>query len=163
MKIDHFSTTLGVENDIESHCYVKYIIVPAIFANVIMPRRHTQKGVIDDLHSTTVYFRVFTNFSISDGKVGWNLLRELVKRVEGLVDKLEISTRFVNCTVNSASNRSDRFLCPPFPYFYCFKYFDNFFISLNHRTFEVVTRIYRYPGAKSLKNHNLKTLVRIYL
>ena len=37
MKIDHLSTTLGVENDVESHCYVKYIIVPANFANVIMP------------------------------------------------------------------------------------------------------------------------------
>ena len=39
MKIDHLSTTLGVENDVESHCNVKYIIVPANFALVIMPRR----------------------------------------------------------------------------------------------------------------------------
>ena len=64
MKIDHLSTTLGVGNNIESHWYVKYIIVPANFANVIIPRRHTQNGVIDDLHSTTVYFRVFLNFSV---------------------------------------------------------------------------------------------------
>ena len=53
----HLSAILGVENAVESHCNVKYIIVPANFANVIMPRRHTQNGVIDDLHSTTVYFR----------------------------------------------------------------------------------------------------------
>ena len=64
MKIDHLSTTLGVGNDVESHCNVKYIIVPANFANVIMPRRHAQKGAIDDLHSTTVYFRVFLIFSV---------------------------------------------------------------------------------------------------
>ena len=64
MKIDHLITTLGVENDVESHCYVKYIIVPANFANVIMPRRHVQNGVIDDLHLTTVYFRVFLNYSV---------------------------------------------------------------------------------------------------
>ena len=64
MKIDHLSTKLGVENAVESHCNVKYIIVPANFANVIMPRRHTQNGFIDDLHSTTVYFRVFLNFSV---------------------------------------------------------------------------------------------------
>ena len=61
MKIDHLSTTLGVENDVESHCNVKYIISLANFANVIMPKRHAQ---IDDLHSTTVYFRVFFNFSV---------------------------------------------------------------------------------------------------
>ena len=53
MKIDHLSTTLGVENDVVSHCYVKYIIIPANFANIIMPRRHAQNGVIDDLHATT--------------------------------------------------------------------------------------------------------------
>ena len=64
MKIDHLSTTLGVENDVESHCNIKYLIVPANFVNVIMPRRHAQNGVIDDLHSTTVYFRVFSNFSV---------------------------------------------------------------------------------------------------
>ena len=64
LKIDHLSKTLGLENDIESHCGDKSIIVPANFANVIMPRRHAQNGVIDDLHSTTVYFRVFLNFSI---------------------------------------------------------------------------------------------------
>ena len=64
MKIDLLSTTSGVENDVESHCNVKYIIVPANFANVIMPRRHAQKGVIDDLHSTTVYFSVFLNFCV---------------------------------------------------------------------------------------------------
>ena len=64
MKIDHLSTTLGVANDVESRCNVKNIIVPANFANVIMPRGHAQNGVIDDLHSTTVYFRVFTNFSV---------------------------------------------------------------------------------------------------
>ena len=64
MKIDHLSTTSGVENDVESHCYVKYIIVPANFANVIMPRCHAQNGVINDLHLTTVYFRVFLNFSV---------------------------------------------------------------------------------------------------
>ena len=63
MKIDHLSKTLGVENNVESHCNVKYIIVPANFPNV-MPRRHAQNGVIDDLHSTTVYFRVFLNFSV---------------------------------------------------------------------------------------------------
>ena len=55
-KIDHLSTTLGEENDAESYCNVKYIIVPANFANVIMPRRHALNGVIEDLHSTTVYF-----------------------------------------------------------------------------------------------------------
>ena len=64
MKIDHLSTRLGVANDVESRCKVKNIIVPTYFANVIMPRRHAQNGVIDDLHSTTVYFRVFTNFSV---------------------------------------------------------------------------------------------------
>ena len=58
MKIDHLSTTLGVKNDVES--LGQNIIVPAKFANVIMPRRYEQNGVIDDLHSTTVYFRVFT-------------------------------------------------------------------------------------------------------
>ena len=63
-KIEYLSTTLGVVNDVESHCNVKYIIVPANFANVIMPRRRTQNGVIDDLHLTTVYFRVFLNFSV---------------------------------------------------------------------------------------------------
>ena len=62
MKIDHLSTTLGVENDVESHCNVKYIIVPANFANIIMPRRHAQNGVIDDLHSTTVDFRDLLKF-----------------------------------------------------------------------------------------------------
>ena len=41
MKIDHLSMTLGVKNDVESHCNVKYIIVPANFANVIMPS-HTK-------------------------------------------------------------------------------------------------------------------------
>ena len=66
MKINHLSTctTLGVENDIESHCNVKYITVPVNFTNVIMLRRHAQIGIFDDLHSTTVYFRVFTNFSV---------------------------------------------------------------------------------------------------
>ena len=64
MKIDHLSTTLGVRNDVESHWNVKYIIVTANFANVIMPRRHAQNGVINDLHSTTVYLRVFLNFSV---------------------------------------------------------------------------------------------------
>ena len=64
MKIDHLSTTLGVEYDVESYYNAKYIIIPANFADVIMPRRHAQNGVIDDLHSTTVYFRVFTNFSV---------------------------------------------------------------------------------------------------
>ena len=64
MKIDDLSTTLGVENDVESHCYVQYIIVPANFANVIMPRRHKQNCVVDNLHSTTVYFRVFLNFYV---------------------------------------------------------------------------------------------------
>ena len=60
MKIDHLSTTLGVENDVESHCNVKYIIDPANFANVIMPRRHAQTGAIDDLHSTK--FCLFQGF-----------------------------------------------------------------------------------------------------
>ena len=55
--------------------------------------------------------------SPSDGKFGWNILGELVKRVEGLVNKLEISTRYVKCSLKSASNRFDLFLCPPFPYF----------------------------------------------
>ena len=64
MEIDHLSTTLGVVNGGESHCNVIYIIVPANFANIIMPRRHAQNGVIDDLHSTTVYFRVFLNVSV---------------------------------------------------------------------------------------------------
>ena len=63
MKIDHLSTTLGVANDVESRCNVKNIIVPAKFANIIMPS-HAQNGVIDDLHWTTVYFRVFINFSV---------------------------------------------------------------------------------------------------
>ena len=40
MKIDHLSTTLGVENDVKSHCNVKYIIVSANFDNVIIPRRN---------------------------------------------------------------------------------------------------------------------------
>ena len=71
MKIDHLSTTLGVENDVESHCNVKNIIVPANFANVIMPRRHALNGVIDDWHLTTVYFRV-SQISPSNGKFGWN-------------------------------------------------------------------------------------------
>ena len=48
MKIDHLHTTLGVVNDVESHYNVKYIIVPANFANVIMPRRHAQISVIDN-------------------------------------------------------------------------------------------------------------------
>ena len=43
-------------------------------------------------------------------------LGELVKRVGGLVNKLEISTRYVSSSVKSASNRFYRFLCPPFPY-----------------------------------------------
>ena len=58
------SMMLGVANDVENSCNVKNIIIPANFANVIMPKRHAQNGVIDDLHSTTVYFRVFTNFSV---------------------------------------------------------------------------------------------------
>ena len=61
MKIDHLTPMLGVENVVESHCNVKYIIVPANFDNVIMTR---QNGVIDDLHSTTVYFNVFLIFSV---------------------------------------------------------------------------------------------------
>ena len=73
MKSDHLSTALVVENDFESHCNVKYIIVLANFANVIMPIPHAQNGVIDDLHSTTVYFRVFLNFPVN-GKFGWNIL-----------------------------------------------------------------------------------------
>ena len=64
MKIDLLSTTFGVENDVESHCNFKYINVPANFTNGIMLRRHAQNGVIDDLHLTTVYFRVFLNFSV---------------------------------------------------------------------------------------------------
>ena len=64
MKIDHLSTTLGVENDAESHCNIKYIIVPAKLANDIIPRHHAQNGVIYDLHWTTVCFRVFTNCSV---------------------------------------------------------------------------------------------------
>ena len=63
MKIYNLSTTLDVENDVDGHCNVKCIIVPANFANVIMLRHQAQNGVIDDLHSTTVDFRVFTNFS----------------------------------------------------------------------------------------------------
>ena len=51
----------GVSN---KHCLLHFFIVPANFANVIMLRHHTQNGVTDDLHSTAVYFRVFTNFSI---------------------------------------------------------------------------------------------------
>ena len=34
--------------------------------------------------------------SPSNGKFGWNILGELVKRVEGLDNKLEISTGYVN-------------------------------------------------------------------
>ena len=64
MKIDDLSTPLGVENDVDSHCNVKYIIVPANFANVIMPRRNTQNCVINNLQLTTVYFRVFLNFFV---------------------------------------------------------------------------------------------------
>ena len=64
MKINRLSTKLSVENDVESHCNLKYIIVLAKFANVIMPRRHAQNGVIGGLHSTTVYFRVFSKFSV---------------------------------------------------------------------------------------------------
>ena len=64
MKIDHLSTAFGVENDVESHCNVIYKIVPANFANVIMRRRHAQNGIFDNLHSTTVYFRVFLKFSV---------------------------------------------------------------------------------------------------
>ena len=67
MKINHLSTILGVEDDVESHCNVKYIIVPANFINVIMPRRHTKNGV-NDLHLTTVYF--FSKISPSNGKLG---------------------------------------------------------------------------------------------
>ena len=98
----------------------------------------------------------FSQISPSNGKFGWNILGELVKRVEGLVNKLEISTRNVNCSAKSATNRFNRFPCPPFPYFYCL--IDNFFISLNHRTFVVATHIYRYPGQKSLKNYNFEPL-----
>ena len=107
MKIDHLSTRLGVENDVESHCNVKYINVPANFVNVIMPRCHAQNGVMDDLHST---ISGFSKISPPNGKFGWNILGELVKRVEGLVNKLEISTRYVNCSVKSASNRFDMFV-----------------------------------------------------
>ena len=55
MKIDHLSSTLGVKNDVESHCNIKYVIVPANFANVIMPSRHAQNGVIDDLHYNCLF------------------------------------------------------------------------------------------------------------
>ena len=157
MKIDHLSTALDVENDVESHYNVKYIIVPAIFANVIMPRRHVQYGGIDDLHWTTVYLRVFLNFSVK-WSVWMEYLRGTCKTDEGLVNKLEISTRYVNCSVKTASNSQiDSFLCPPFPYFYCL--IDNFshiFKSSNFRG--VATHIYRYPGQKSLKNHNFEPL-----
>ena len=45
MKADHLSTTLGVEKDVESHCKSNiFKIVPANFADVIMPRPHAQNG-----------------------------------------------------------------------------------------------------------------------
>ena len=45
MKIDHLSTTLDVENEVESHCT----------SNIhVYQRQNAQSGVIDDLHSTTV-------------------------------------------------------------------------------------------------------------
>ena len=77
MKIDDLSTTLGVENDVESHFNVK-IFFPANFANVIMPRRHAQNGVIDDLHST-LFISGFSQISPSNGKFGWNIIGEPIK------------------------------------------------------------------------------------
>ena len=62
MKINHLSMTLGVENDVESHCNVKYIIVPANFGNVIMPRRHTQNGVIRRFALDNCLFQGFLKF-----------------------------------------------------------------------------------------------------
>ena len=147
-----------MENDVESHWNIKYIIVTANFANVIMPRRHTQNGVINDLHSTTVYFRVFLNFS-SNGKFGWNIFGELVKRVEGLVNTLEISTRYVNCSVKSASNRFDRFLCPPFPYFYCL--IDNFFHIFKSSNFRGCNAHISLPGTKITQKSQLRTPVTV--
>ena len=38
------------------------------------------------------------------------IIEELGKQVEGVVDKLEISTLYVNCSVKSASNRSYKYL-----------------------------------------------------
>ena len=64
MKINRLSCTLGMANDVESLCNVKYVIVPANFASIIIPIRHEQNGVFYDLHSTTVYFGFFTNFSV---------------------------------------------------------------------------------------------------
>ena len=57
------------ENDVESFCNVRIICVPAIFADVIILRRHEQNGDVHDLHSTTVYFR-FSRISPSNGKPG---------------------------------------------------------------------------------------------
>ena len=95
MKIDNLSTTLGVEN-----C-----------------QDVTHKMASSTICTRQLFISGFSYISPSNGKFGWNILGELVKPVEGLVNKLEISTRYVNCSVKSASNRFDRFLCPPFPYF----------------------------------------------
>ena len=46
------------------------LTVPAIFANVVITRRHTQNGVFHDLHLTAVYFRFFRNFSRQMASLG---------------------------------------------------------------------------------------------
>ena len=99
----------------------------------------------------------FSQISPSNGKFGWNILGELVKRVEGLVNKLEISTLYVNCSVKSASNRFNKFLCPPFPYFYCL--IDNFFHIFKSSNFRGCNALISLPGTKITQKSQHRTPV----
>ena len=61
---------------------------------VTLARRHYEDGELLGMHSTSVYFRFFVNFSFK-----WyafvKILRERLKHVDGLVDKQEIPTNYI--------------------------------------------------------------------
>ena len=107
-----------------------------------LARRHKQNGELPRLHSTSVYFRFFVNFSFK-----WytlvKILREQLKHVDGLVDKQEISIFNIGYSRKSASKWSDRYLCPPLSFFlYSIWTFFKFLIKL-------------------LKNHSFKSLCHL--
>ena len=70
--------------------------------NVTLARCYEQDGKLPRLHSTSVYFGFFVNFSFK-----WyalvKILREKLKHVDGLVDKQEIPIYYIGYTRKSAS------------------------------------------------------------
>ena len=69
---------------------------------VTLAQHNKQDGECARLHSTSVYFRFFVNFSFK-----WytlvKILREQLKRVYGLVDKQEIPISYIGYSRKSAS------------------------------------------------------------